>query len=269
MRGHVDDVAGLDPEQEEVRVAAQLAELLGDDPATVRRDLARRAPTAELEAPLLACLQPPHDDVEVEAVAPVRGVREQRAVAGDMRRPVDEARIHDQPGSPVEKSWPRSFPPSSISSRRRSSGSNCPLDRLVEARQLLELTALHRQRGTAAASPDRSHATSSQEPSLDHDSGYACRSSRSCRSELGSDFGEAGDDLVAERLQRLLLPVGHEVDVELVDADGCEFLQLRLRSAPRCRGRRSGRRSRRSRTRRASRRRASARCSRRTCAPAT
>src|SRR4029077_9361809 len=45
---------------------------------------------------------------------------------------------------------------------------------------------------------------------------------------LGRYFGEPGDDLVAERLQRLLLPVGHEGDVELVDADSRELLKLSL-----------------------------------------
>src|SRR5215471_7001506 len=45
---------------------------------------------------------------------------------------------------------------------------------------------------------------------------------------LGGRARQGGNDLVAERLQRLLLTVGHEVDVELVDADGLELLQLRL-----------------------------------------
>ena len=96
VRRHVDDLAGLGPEQEEVRVAAQLAELPGDDPAAVRRELAVGAPAAELEGPLLSALELPHDDVEVAAVATVRRVREQRAVVRDVRRAVDETRIHDQ-----------------------------------------------------------------------------------------------------------------------------------------------------------------------------
>ena len=54
VRRHVDDLAGLDPEQEQVRVAAQLAELPGDDPAAVGRELAVGAPAAELERPLVS-----------------------------------------------------------------------------------------------------------------------------------------------------------------------------------------------------------------------
>src|SRR5439155_15532712 len=43
---------------------------------------------------------------------------------------------------------------------------------------------------------------------------------------LGGDARELRDDLVAVRSQRLLLPVGHEVDVELVDADRLQLLQF-------------------------------------------
>src|SRR6476620_10238226 len=72
MWSHVDDVAALDAEQEQVRVAAKVAGLPGDDPASVRRDLARGAQAAQLEAPLLPALESPHHDVEVESVAAVR-----------------------------------------------------------------------------------------------------------------------------------------------------------------------------------------------------
>ena len=44
---------------------------------------------------------------------------------------------------------------------------------------------------------------------------------------LGRDPGELRDDVAPVRPQRLLLPLGHEVDVELVDADRLELLQLR------------------------------------------
>ena len=74
--GHVDDLPALDPEQEQVVVAAQLPELPRDDPTAVRGELAGGAPAAELERPLLPALEPPHDDVEVAAVAPVRRVGE-------------------------------------------------------------------------------------------------------------------------------------------------------------------------------------------------
>src|SRR5436190_24359528 len=43
---------------------------------------------------------------------------------------------------------------------------------------------------------------------------------------LRSDARELGDDLVAVRLERLFLPLRHQVDVELVDADRLELLQL-------------------------------------------
>ena len=53
-------------------------------------------PAAELERPLLAAVEPAHDDVEVDAVAAVRDIREQRTVAADVRRTMDEARIDDE-----------------------------------------------------------------------------------------------------------------------------------------------------------------------------
>src|SRR2546421_4290364 len=43
---------------------------------------------------------------------------------------------------------------------------------------------------------------------------------------LSSDAGELRDDLVAVRPERFLLPLGHEVDVELVDPDRLQLLQL-------------------------------------------
>src|SRR5207244_3945490 len=43
---------------------------------------------------------------------------------------------------------------------------------------------------------------------------------------LGCDAAELRDDLVAVRLQRLLLSTCHEVDVELVDADRFELPEL-------------------------------------------
>src|SRR5215211_5910990 len=42
----------------------------------------------------------------------------------------------------------------------------------------------------------------------------------------GGDAGELRDDLPPIDLERLLLRVRHQVDVELVDADGLELLQL-------------------------------------------
>jgi hypothetical protein len=54
------------------------------------------AQAAELEAPFLPSLEPSHDDVEVEAVASVCHIREQRPVMGDVRRAVDVARVDDE-----------------------------------------------------------------------------------------------------------------------------------------------------------------------------
>ena len=64
------------------------------------------------------------------------------------------------------------------------------------------------------------------------------------RDRLGRNPGEAGDDLLAVGLERLLLALGHQVDVELVDADRLELLQLGDGVLGACRARRSGRRSR-------------------------
>src|ERR687896_343891 len=44
--------------------------------------------------------------------------------------------------------------------------------------------------------------------------------------QLRGDACEAGKDLLPVRLERLLLALGHEVDVELVDADRLELAQL-------------------------------------------
>src|SRR5262249_23243825 len=93
VRRHVDDLAGLGPEEEQVRVAGQLTELPGDDPAAVRGELAVRTPAAELERPLLPGVELRYDDVEVETVAAVRRVGELRAVVRDVRRAVDVARV--------------------------------------------------------------------------------------------------------------------------------------------------------------------------------
>src|SRR5712691_11174552 len=73
-------------------------------------------------------------------------------------------------------------------------------------------------------------ATSSRAPSFENDSGTACRISSSDRRSGGlrSDAGELGNDLGAVGLERLLLAVCHEIDVELVDADILELFQLRL-----------------------------------------
>src|SRR5947209_7877441 len=49
------------------------------------------------------------------------------------------------------------------------------------------------------------------------------------RRNLSRDARELRDDLPSVRLQRLLLTVGHEVDVELVDADRLQLAQLRHR----------------------------------------
>src|SRR3954451_10068840 len=43
---------------------------------------------------------------------------------------------------------------------------------------------------------------------------------------LSSDAGEFRDDLVAVRLKRLFLPLGHQVDVELADAHRLALLHL-------------------------------------------
>ena len=51
---------------------------------------------AQLERLLLPAPERPHDDLEVAAVAAVRGVGEPRPVARDGRRPVVEARVDDE-----------------------------------------------------------------------------------------------------------------------------------------------------------------------------
>jgi hypothetical protein len=140
----VDDLAALDIQEEQVRVAAQVAGLPSDDPASVRRDRAGRAQAAELEAPLLPALEPPHDDVEVEAVATVRCICEQRAVARDVRRAVDVTRIHHQRRA-VEMEL-RTLVPAFVDLEEEAVvREQLPLDRLGEARQLFELTARDRQ----------------------------------------------------------------------------------------------------------------------------
>ena len=93
---HVDNLAAFGTEQEQVRVAAQLAELPGDHPTAVRGEVARGAQAAELERPLLPRLELTDDDVEVATVAAVRRIGEQPPVARDVRRPVVEARVADE-----------------------------------------------------------------------------------------------------------------------------------------------------------------------------
>src|SRR5438034_1115718 len=46
------------------------------------------------------------------------------------------------------------------------------------------------------------------------------------RATLGCDAAELRNDVVAVRLKRLLLPLRHEIDVELVDTDGFELFEL-------------------------------------------
>src|SRR6266508_4199279 len=75
------------------------------------------------------------------------------------------------------------------------------------------------------------HCTSTVSPSADRSAGRPhgtwSRSSSEGKPRLRGDAGELRDDVLAVRLQRLLLPVGHEVDVEVVDADRLELTQLR------------------------------------------
>src|SRR6266550_8884735 len=52
------------------------------------------------------------------------------------------------------------------------------------------------------------------------------RRSRADFRALCGDLAELGDDVVPVRLERLLLPVSHQVDVELVHADRLELLEL-------------------------------------------
>src|SRR5581483_4556581 len=54
----------------------------------------------------------------------------------------------------------------------------------------------------------------------------ACARGRGRGPALRGDAGELGDDLAAVGLERLLLAVRHQVDVELADADGLELAQL-------------------------------------------
>ncbi len=144
VRSDVDDLAALGSEQEQVRVAAQLTELLGDDPAAVRGDLAGSAPAAELEVPLPSVVQPADDDVEVEAVATVGRVGEQRAVARGVRRGVDVARIHNQ-GLAVEIEL-RPLVSALVDLEQQAVvREQLPVDRLGIVRQLLELATVKRQ----------------------------------------------------------------------------------------------------------------------------
>ena len=117
-------------------------------PATTQRPSGEISPdgaqAAELEAPLLPALESPHHDVEVEAVAAIRRICEQRAVARDVRRAVDVARIHDQRVA-VEIEL-RPLVPALVDLEEEAVvREELPVDRLGVARQLLELTTADRQ----------------------------------------------------------------------------------------------------------------------------
>lgn len=96
VRRRVHDLPGRYVNDEEVGVARERAEPLDDQPAAVRRETVEGEIAAQAERPLLPRLEPPHDDLEVNAVAAVRDVGEQGAVARGDRRPVVEARIDDE-----------------------------------------------------------------------------------------------------------------------------------------------------------------------------
>jgi ABC-type antimicrobial peptide transport system ATPase subunit len=89
----------------------------------------------------LVGLEPAYDDVEVEAVAAVRRVREQRAVVRDVRRAVDVTRIHDQRlALEVEL---RPLVPALVDLEQQPVvRQELALDGLGVVRQLLELAAL-------------------------------------------------------------------------------------------------------------------------------
>ena len=89
------DLARLRVAEVEVVVAAAVADLVDRDPAAVGRDGFDAAVAAELEDPLVAGLEVAGDDVEVDAVAAVRRVREEprRRVRGVA---MDEARVDDE-----------------------------------------------------------------------------------------------------------------------------------------------------------------------------
>ena len=76
VRRHVLDLAGGDVADVDVAVAAPLADPLDGDARPVGRDRLDAAVAAELEDALLAAAQVARDDVEVDAVATVRRVRE-------------------------------------------------------------------------------------------------------------------------------------------------------------------------------------------------
>ena len=142
------DLARLDLEQEEVGVARELAEALDDEPASVGREGADGEKAAEVERPLLSVVEPPHDDLEVAAVAAVRRVREQRAVAGGDRRPVVEARIDDERlglGPALEKVELRPLVAALVHEEQDATvGQERSVHRLRQVGELLELPTLRR-----------------------------------------------------------------------------------------------------------------------------
>ncbi len=140
---HVLDLARVDAADEDVAVAALLADALDRDAHTVRRHRLDAAVAADLEASFLAAAQVTRHDVEVDAVATVRRVREH--AASDAGRPVDEAGIDDErveAAVVAEHVELRAFVATGVDLDEHAPvGQEETRDRLVEARQLLELAA--------------------------------------------------------------------------------------------------------------------------------
>ena len=143
VRSRVGDLARLDVEQEEIGVPGQLAEPLDHEPPAVGRERVHRQIPPQVERPLLPVREPAHDDLEVAAVAAVRRVREQRAVARDDRRPVVEARIDDERlevSSPLQQVELRPLVPTLIDQYEKAPiGQRLAVDRLGQVGELLHL----------------------------------------------------------------------------------------------------------------------------------
>ncbi len=136
------DRAGLDVDQEEIGVAGALVAAHRDDPAAVRRDRVDPDVTAELEDCLLPARELVDDDVEVAAVAAVRRVGEQPAVARDVRRPVVEARVADERAFPEDVEL-RPLVPGLVDLDEHTAVRKVePFDGLGVVRELLELTTV-------------------------------------------------------------------------------------------------------------------------------
>jgi len=159
------DLASLHLEEEEIGIAGELTEALGDDPPSVRRDRMDAEVAAKVEGALPPSRQFPSDDLEVSAVAAVRRVHEQRAVARDDRRPMVEARVDDERlrlAAPLHEIQLRPLVAARIDGEQDTTvRKQPPIDRFRQISELLRLAALERQEEEL---PDSRQVGSDQQP---------------------------------------------------------------------------------------------------------